>query len=77
MARTFGWEARPPDAPDSTGMVDSAATLILLTASLLAALGIASVGVVTTSVVAIRVRRFRSARAARLRTPEHVLLPPE
>ena len=77
MSRTSGQEACAPDAPHSTGMADSAATLLLLTAALLAALGVASVGVVTMSVVAIRVRRFRSARAARMRTPGHVLLPPQ
>ena len=52
--------------PHSSGMVDSAATVLLLSAAFLAALGLASVGLVGASALTIRVRRFRVARAVRL-----------
>jgi hypothetical protein len=54
------------NAPDSSGMVDSAATVLLLSAAFLAALSLASVALVATSTLTIRVRRFRAARAVRL-----------
>ena len=50
----------------SSGMVDSAATVLLLSAAFLAALGLASVGLVGASALTIRIRRFRVARAVRL-----------
>jgi hypothetical protein len=43
-------------------MVDSAATVLLFTAALLAALGVASVGVVAATAVTGRVRRLWAAR---------------
>ena len=50
-------------------MVDSAATVLLLSAAFLAALGLASVGLVATSELTIRFRRFRAARAIRAQMP--------
>jgi hypothetical protein len=52
-------------------MVDSAATLLLLTAVLLAALGLASVGLVASTELTIRVRRFRAERAMRTQALPH------
>jgi hypothetical protein len=59
----------PSNAPHSMGMVDSAATVLLLSAALLGALGLASVGLVATSELTIRFRRFRAARAMRAEMP--------
>jgi hypothetical protein len=53
-------------------MVDSAATVLLLSAAFLAALSLASVALVASSALTVRVRRFRAARAH-----PHVGLPNE
>jgi hypothetical protein len=50
-------------------MVDSAATVLLLSAAVLAALGLTSVGLVASATLTIRVRRFRAARAVRAQVP--------
>ena len=55
------------NAPDSSGMVDSAATVLLLSAAFLAALGLVSVALVASATLTVRVRRLRAARAVRLR----------
>jgi hypothetical protein len=54
------------------GMVDSAATVLLLSAALLAALSLVSVGLVGASVLTIRVRRFRESRALRMQAQLHL-----
>ncbi len=69
MSRTSGQEETRLECAHLIGMVDSATTVLLLSAGLLAALGLASVGLVAASELTIRFRRFRAARAIRAQMP--------